>query len=662
MNWPTSIAVKARAALLVVAVAGIAASTGPAGTGTTRHERDKPIRTAREAIDQALGLLGAPAELRAQAVAALVKIEQDNTPFLSDRIAGQELWRVTLRNWRPLGSAPGDGEGSFASTFDVLLDPGTADLLTIKSRWPAGVPQIAPEPPARSAEAQMRRAGRERYHGVPDGNPPLSFLQALEAVRRHGVGDPARARQIVAQYVLRSGMGGDPRPVWVVTLRGFTPLAASRPGVPEDARNHIRNIIDADTGEWLLATTSPQPVSYVPFLYGPPPAVTFALSSTAAGGELEPGQPIDWTITATASAGNNEGLAMAGVDLVQSPDNPQPIEIPPGLRPAAMEDFDRPRGISNPGPDGSGSGYGGTSVGPQGARNLRQIGGAQNTFGVTMGSIGTDIDVDLGVAQGPDGQVIAAGAFPAPLQPGVYSLSLENAMANVLVDVSEPGVPEYDYAPVAPATIVVSSNNITFSVSGVVCIGDCGDHDGSVGIVDLLRLLADWGGPSPCDADGGGVGITDFLALLGNWGSCPDCGGCVGDANGSCTVDYADFQILIDEDVWGSSDPDADFNGDGVVGVQDLLLLLAHWGPCGGLPLGPPGGPPAGGGASDLDGDGVVDVLDVRLLAGRWGPCGMPCPPACLADLDGDCMVNQLDVAALIEDWTDGPVGGVPGD
>jgi hypothetical protein len=53
------------------------------------------------------------------------------------------------------------------------------------------------------------------------------------------------------------------------------------------------------------------------------------------------------------------------------------------------------------------------------------------------------------------------------------------------------------------------------------CSWDCGDGDDTVGIVDLLAMLAQWGAPGPCDIDGGGVGITDVLLLLGNWGPCP---------------------------------------------------------------------------------------------------------------------------------------------
>ena len=49
------------------------------------------------------------------------------------------------------------------------------------------------------------------------------------------------------------------------------------------------------------------------------------------------------------------------------------------------------------------------------------------------------------------------------------------------------------------------------------------DGDGVVGIVDFLTLLNAWGSNpgGPPDFDGGGVGITDLLLLLANWGPCP---------------------------------------------------------------------------------------------------------------------------------------------
>jgi hypothetical protein len=52
----------------------------------------------------------------------------------------------------------------------------------------------------------------------------------------------------------------------------------------------------------------------------------------------------------------------------------------------------------------------------------------------------------------------------------------------------------------------------------------------------------------------------------------------------------------------------ADVDLDGIVGITDLLSLLALWGT-------DPGGPP------DLDGDHVVGIVDLLTLLAAWGPC-----------------------------------------
>lgn len=49
-----------------------------------------------------------------------------------------------------------------------------------------------------------------------------------------------------------------------------------------------------------------------------------------------------------------------------------------------------------------------------------------------------------------------------------------------------------------------------------------------------------------------------------------------------------------------------DLNGDGVVDVSDLLILLSAWGACSGC-------------SADLNGDGVVDVSDMLILLSAWG-------------------------------------------
>ncbi len=52
----------------------------------------------------------------------------------------------------------------------------------------------------------------------------------------------------------------------------------------------------------------------------------------------------------------------------------------------------------------------------------------------------------------------------------------------------------------------------------------------------------------------------------------------------------------------------ADLDRSGSVGVPDLLLLLASWGPCKGCP-------------ADFDDNNVVGVPDLLVLLANWGPC-----------------------------------------
>jgi Tol biopolymer transport system component len=55
------------------------------------------------------------------------------------------------------------------------------------------------------------------------------------------------------------------------------------------------------------------------------------------------------------------------------------------------------------------------------------------------------------------------------------------------------------------------------------------------------------------------------------------------------------------------------------------------------------------GNPADLNGDGVVDVLDLLILLDAWGEC-KECKD-CAADINGDCAVDVLDLLILLDEW-----------
>ncbi len=167
-----------------------------------------------------------------------------------------------------------------------------------------------------------------------------------------------------------------------------------------------------------------------------------------------------------------------------------------------------------------------------------------------------------------------------------------------------------------------------------------GDHDGD-GVVDLaVGAWRDDDGGTPPNADRGAVWIlflnTDGTVNhhqkisstagggppLGNFDNFGNSVISLGDHDGDGVGDLAVGAIGDDDGgsargaVWvlfldGVPAPGkcpADLNGDGSVGILDLLALLAAWGSN-------PGGPP------DFDGDGTVGILDLLTLLANWGPC-----------------------------------------
>ena len=125
---------------------------------------------------------------------------------------------------------------------------------------------------------------------------------------------------------------------------------------------------------------------------------------------------------------------------------------------------------------------------------------------------------------------------------------------------------------------------------------DNGTNSGSAYLFDITtgrqiaKLLPK--DSAPQDAFGASVAISGTTAIGGAAGD--------DDNNGSGSAYLFDASVCP----W-------DIDGDEVVGVSDLLSLLASWGPC----------PPKGDCPADFDNSSDVGVKDLLFLLGAWGPC-----------------------------------------
>jgi len=217
------------------------------------------IRDAETALREGVRSLGlADAGARFHSV-ELVVVENYETPVLESRPGDAPIWHVTIGGWSipRLETSPVTTKDPFSRTVEMVMDPETSGLLRIRTRWPDGAPRIAPEPGGECVRMQIEES-LEIYHRFCSDAPVVSFARAVRVVQESG-GPVLVAKQIMGECVVWSYRADAARPVWMVTLRGIPPIDAAYPQVAEDARNHLRYVVDATTGKWLRATTTPQP-------------------------------------------------------------------------------------------------------------------------------------------------------------------------------------------------------------------------------------------------------------------------------------------------------------------------------------------------------------------------------------------------------------------
>ena len=118
-------------------------------------------------------------------------------------------------------------------------------------------------------EAAMREHF-EAYESLPTSDPKITFLDALQAIQKHGMGAPLSSPEIEAFYVIHSKLDWNflnmenyrvTGAKWIISLRGGPPLIPHGPAgahaLPIWALNHTRDFIDAMTGKWLGADNFP---------------------------------------------------------------------------------------------------------------------------------------------------------------------------------------------------------------------------------------------------------------------------------------------------------------------------------------------------------------------------------------------------------------------
>jgi hypothetical protein len=219
--------------------------------------------TSESAAIERANHLTALNQLTATAKAARIVIESSRVPFLAKDVIGKPAWQVDFgRTSLRLRSAARGFQDIYERQFRVILLETGGQLVSVNADYDGKAPDMREPPSAESAQKQIE-GDAEVYTAFPPNDPKLTLLDALDVVLTRGSGSPFQAKAIDAVYVMNSVMGAPARPVWAITLRGLPPFAARGPhadAVPVWQRNHMRNVLDALSGQLLFSTNTPQPI------------------------------------------------------------------------------------------------------------------------------------------------------------------------------------------------------------------------------------------------------------------------------------------------------------------------------------------------------------------------------------------------------------------
>lgn len=194
------------------------------------------------------------------AVRLITSAPHESVPMFS--VAGEPVWEVRLAGQR-IATPTYRALGKFGlRDIRVLITPwGNVLRLEIVNSQSGRV--ATSEPSGDSYAAQRLNVGPEVWRQNPN-KPRISLAEAIETAQQQmgGLAEAAKIICIFVDFQIANKKGIFP--AWSIDVRGTTPIPGSRPDIPEQALDHVRHIVNADTGKWVMATSVPQPDPVAP--------------------------------------------------------------------------------------------------------------------------------------------------------------------------------------------------------------------------------------------------------------------------------------------------------------------------------------------------------------------------------------------------------------
>ena len=238
-------------------------------SGSILYAQDPPdssavaITETSQAIAKAKAIVGFDFHERADApVAATTSgvetIVDTTTPFVRDKIHGRRVWRVDLRGL-VIGEKVSEENLKQLVTrdFTVYLDSASGMLLQAISRAPHYDRSAIRRCSAEWAEKRIS-CTKEPYVGLPVVEPTISIKDAIAL----SFVSPWLAMEISVRYVVMSipfGPHLGDHNAWVIEMSGGFTIRGSRGPRPGEIDNHLRLVVDAESGKVLTADIQPTP-------------------------------------------------------------------------------------------------------------------------------------------------------------------------------------------------------------------------------------------------------------------------------------------------------------------------------------------------------------------------------------------------------------------